>query len=80
MFSKLEEMTKELEIENRHFRKIFNQVDERENTSRRTVAIISYDKLIMYQSHYVKNDQIETFDQVHLDIAEIKSILAKLLV
>lgn len=80
MFKQLEEMTRNLEIENRHLRKIFDQVDERDNTSRRTVAIISYDKLIMCQSHYVKDDQIETFDKVHLDIAEFKSILAKMLV
>ncbi|WP_188068586.1 hypothetical protein [Brevibacillus brevis] len=80
MFKKLEEMTRDLEIENRHLRKIFDQVDERENTSRRTVAVISYNKLIMCQSHYVKDDQKETFDQVHLDIAEFKSILTKLLV
>lgn len=80
MFKKMEEMTRDLEIENRHLRKIFDQVDERENTSRRTVAVISSNKLIMCQSHYVKDDQKETFDQVHLDIAEFKSILTKLLV
>ncbi|GEC93863.1 hypothetical protein ACFSND_32825 [Brevibacillus brevis] len=79
MFKKLEEMTRDLEKENRYLRKIFDQVDERENTYRRTVAIISYDKLIMCQSHYVKDDHIETFDKVHLDIAEFKSIIAKLI-
>lgn len=72
MFNKLEEMTRDLERENRNLRKIFEKVDERENTSRRTVAIISYNKLIMCQSYNVKDDQIETFDQVHLDIAEYK--------